>query len=167
MNKQLLSTLFVLTFGGILTGCASIVSKSDYPVRLTSQPSDARVTVVDENGREFLDGRTPTTVTLPTKAGFFEGKDYKVTFTKDGYSTHTASIQRGVDGWYIGGNLLLGGVIGWLIVDPSTGAMWTLQEEVYATLIPEQTSRQQTSQVNVVALEQVPHELRSSMVSLD
>jgi len=30
-------------------------------------------------------------------------------------------------GWYIGGNLLFGGGMGWLIVDPSTGAMWTLE----------------------------------------
>lgn len=30
-----------------------------------------------------------------------------------------------MNGWYIG-NLLFGGIIGLLIVDPATGAMWTL-----------------------------------------
>lgn len=38
-----------------------------------------------------------------------------------------------MDGWYIG-NLLFGGLIGMLIVDPATGAMYKLDDSVYATL---------------------------------
>ena len=40
------------------------------------------------------------------------------------------------DGWYIGGNILVGGLIGWFIVDPLTGAMYTLPKEVNADLRP-------------------------------
>lgn len=31
-----------------------------------------------------------------------------------------------VDGWYFG-NLLLGGFLGMLIIDPATGAMWKIE----------------------------------------
>jgi len=28
--------------------------------------------------------------------------------------------------WYLAGNIVFGGIAGWLIVDPLTGAMWRL-----------------------------------------
>lgn len=34
-----------------------------------------------------------------------------------------------MNGWYLAGNILLGGLIGWIIVDPITGGMWTLSPE--------------------------------------
>jgi len=45
-----------------------------------------------------------------------------------------------VGGWYIAGNILVGGLIGWFIVDPITGAMWNLEPEnveMALTKIPE------------------------------
>lgn len=41
-----------------------------------------------------------------------------------------------MDGWYMG-NLLFGGFIGFLIVDPATGAMWKLDDNVYGNLSPD------------------------------
>ena len=120
-------------------GCATIVSKSQYPVMITSNPSDVEFTVSDVSGRTVVTGRTPTTVTLKAGAGFFKGQHYTVIFEKDGFARSTAPVRRGVDGWYIGGNILVGGVIGWLIVDPMTGAMWTLSD-VHANLAPSPTS---------------------------
>lgn len=37
--------------------------------------------------------------------------------------------------WYIGGNLLFGGLIGWLIVDPASGAMWHFDPEQVSVLL--------------------------------
>jgi hypothetical protein len=38
-------------------------------------------------------------------------------------------------GWYLVGNFFFGGLIGWLIIDPLTGAMWTLSPEmIYAPM---------------------------------
>ena len=41
---------------------------------------------------------------------------------------YTSKIPYDVSGWYAGGNLFFGGLIGYLIVDPMTGAMWTLKD---------------------------------------
>ena len=38
-----------------------------------------------------------------------------------------------MDGWYIG-NIVFGGLIGWLVVDPASGAMWKLQDSVHGNL---------------------------------
>jgi hypothetical protein len=148
----------------LMAGCASIVSKSIYPISITSDPNQADVTITDETGKTVFTGTTPAEVKLGTKAGFFKGKDYTVTFTKAGYGKHVTQIRRGVDGWYIAGNLLLGGLIGWLIVDPATGAMWTLQSDVHASLSQQTSSREGETGIRVVSLDDVPASLRSKMV---
>lgn len=120
--------IFVLT-----TGCASIVSKTTYPVKISSNPEQVTISVIDEKGESVFKGQTPTMVSLPTKAGYFRGKSYTVTFEKDGYSDQTVQINKKLDGWYIG-NILFGGLIGFLVVDPLTGAMWRLDKEVKTEL---------------------------------
>ena len=62
-------------------------------------------------------------------------KKYTVKISKEGYAVQTVTVDTKANGWYIGGNILLGGLIGWLIVDPATGAMRTLDtKEINATL---------------------------------
>jgi hypothetical protein len=51
-----------------------------------------------------------------------------VTYTKNGYDTKTVPVEFKLDGWYFG-NILLGGLIGMLIIDPATGAMYKLETE--------------------------------------
>jgi hypothetical protein len=148
-------------------GCASIVSNSSYPVAFSSNPDQAVITITDEAGKTIYSGKTPTTVTLDTKAGYFKGKDYTVTFSKEGYASHTAQLRRGVDGWYIAGNIVFGGLIGWLVVDPVTGAMWTLPKEMATTLSPQTSSLTEDGSVQVVQLENVPRDVRAKMVSIE
>ena len=110
----------------LLSGCASIVSGASQPITITSAPDQAAITIKDENGVEVFRGTTPTTVTLKKSGGYFNGRDYTVTYAKEGFAPQTAMISSRPNGWYILGNLIFGGLIGWLIVDPATGAMWTL-----------------------------------------
>jgi hypothetical protein len=148
-------------------GCASIVGKTQYPVRVTSQPDQADIAIVDETGAAVFRGRTPTTVTLKTRAGYFKGKDYTVTFTKNGYATHTAQIRRGASKWYIFGNLVFGGLVGWLIVDPATGAMWTLQEDVNATLEPLKISKMDNGELRIGLMDDIPPALRARLKRIE
>ncbi len=152
----------------LAAGCASIVSNSQYPVIINSQPNPVDITIVDRSGRTVHTGQTPTTVTLVAGAGYFKGQNYTVTFKKDGYAAHTAQIGRGVDGWYIAGNLFFGGPIGWFIVDPLTGAMWKLDEEVSATLTRQTSSLpRENIDIHIVVLDDVPQPLRSKMVRVN
>lgn len=146
------------------TGCSSIMGKSQYPVTISSQPDQADITITDEQGDAVYSGKTPTTVTLRTKAGYFRGKNYKVTFQKEGYAEHVAEIRRGVSGWYIFGNFVFGGLIGWLIVDPATGAMWTLQKEVSADLAPLSAAAAADDGLRIVLFDDVPLPLRAQLI---
>ena len=111
----------------VAPGCASIVNR-DRPLSITSNPSGAAFTIYDKHGRAVHEARTPATVTLPRDVGYFSSPKYTVDFTRGGYPGHTATIPHDVSGWYVGGNFLFGGLIGWVVVDPLTGAMWTLKD---------------------------------------
>lgn len=167
MGKQIAGVVCVFSVLVMLVGCASIVGKSAYPVNINSKPDGADITIVDETGKTIHSGKTPTTVTLNTKAGYFKGKNYTVTFVKEGYAKHSAEIKRGVSGWYLAGNLLFGGLIGWFIVDPATGAMWTLPAEVNATLSQQTSSVPDKDSLNIITLDDVPMSVRSKMVKVN
>jgi hypothetical protein len=133
------ATSLVLCAGiAMTTGCASIVSKSQYPVTINSNPSGATVTIKNKRGVDVQKATTPATVTLAASAGFFSPANYSFQFEKEGYFPASTSLSAGMDGWYIG-NILFGGLIGILIVDPATGAMWKLDDTVCGNLAPDPT----------------------------
>ncbi len=116
----LISTLF-------LSGCASIVGDNSYAVTLTSSPEAARFVITNHNGRIIHTGTTPATVPLASSTGYFKSASYQVVFTKDGFQQSVVDLEGSVNQWYFG-NLFLASVVGLLIVDPVTGAMWELPE---------------------------------------
>jgi hypothetical protein len=109
----------------VLTGCASIVSKSNWPVNFKSNPPGAEVVITDNMGNEVDRGTTPVIFTLKSSDGFFSGATYYAEFKLSDYQVSKKGIHADVNGWYFG-NILFGGFIG-LVVDPLTGAMWKLQ----------------------------------------
>lgn len=147
-------------------GCATIVSKSTYPVQINSQPADAEVTVKDEHGSVLYSGTTPATVQLKAGAGYFKGANYTVTFEKSGYAKHSATIARSVDVWYAAGNLVIGGILGYLVIDPATGAMWKL-EHVNVTLEPGSAQLLEGDVLRIATLDQVPRELVPHLIPIE
>ncbi len=150
MIKKIYSILFVLLMVFFI-GCASIVSNSNYPVTVNSNPADALVTVKNKSGVDVYRGPTPTTVTLSAKNGYFSSANYSFNFEKEGYLPSSVPLSANMDSWYIG-NILFGGLIGFLIVDPATGAMWELDETVYGNLSPNPEFQ---AAINVEAVEEI------------
>ena len=105
------------------SGCASIVSKTTYPVSIKSFPPGEEFVVKNESGSTIHSGKTPQVVMLKAGDGFFDGATYKVEFE----AGNVLVIDSSLDPWYFG-NILFGGLIGMVIVDPATGAMWKLPE---------------------------------------
>ena len=131
--KFFLSTLALA--GALLSsGCASIVSHSRWPVAVSSAPAGATVSIVNRRGQEVFSGVTPAAVQLKSGSSFFNREKYTLKFTMPGYDPKTAQLEADVNGWYFG-NIVFGGFIGLLIVDPATGAMYRIaQKEVQVAL---------------------------------
>ena len=118
--------LLALTILTILTGCASVVSDSNYDVKLDSYPRGADITIKDKRGNNVFTGQTPELLSLDSGAGFFQGETYTIEYAKDGYNTSSRVINSEFDAWVIG-NIFIGG-LGGIIIDGATGAMWKLEQ---------------------------------------
>ncbi len=147
--------LTILTMG---TSCATIFTKSSYPLTFSSTPSEARVTVVNRAGSTVFTGSTPSTLTLKAAAGYMKREEYTVTFEKAGYAPQTVPVICNLDGWYIG-NILLGGLIGMLIVDPASGAMYKFADTaVHAQLGETDSASVSDMQLRVIDINEVPED---------
>jgi uncharacterized protein YceK len=112
--------ILVLCGALALSGCASIISKSDWPVTFTSATPGTDFTVTDETGVVRVAAKTPTTVTLPAGHNWFG----KMTYTVQS-ELGTRTLNPSINGWYFG-NLIFGGPLGLIFIDPATGAMFKL-----------------------------------------
>jgi hypothetical protein len=126
MKKLLLASAVAATL--TLSGCATIFGGSTQAIIIASEPDAASVTITNSAGEKVHSGNTPLTVTLKRGAGYFRSESYKVSIEKAGFKPSEVTITGSMNGWYFG-NLLVGGLIGMLAVDPVTGAMWKLSPE--------------------------------------
>jgi hypothetical protein len=111
-----------------------------------------------------MTGVTPIVATLKPGDGYFQGANYTVVFQKAGYAPVEKRIRRGINGWYVGGNVLFSWFVGWLIVDPVSGAMWTLDRSCSAELSPLPTSSATgVKALHVACLDDVPRRLRKHL----
>lgn len=151
-----------------LAGCASIIGGKLQTISIKSNPTDAELLVYDvRKGNEIINAKTPYVATLERGAGYFKKAKYRVVIKKEDYESKEILIEGSPNGWYIGGNFLFGGLIGWLIVDPATGAMWTLEpKDVQADLTKKVSLLQQKEGLMIVLtskLHELPESLRDKM----
>lgn len=109
-------------------GCASIINQGKKEVKVASNPPDAKVTVYDDGGAVVQTAQTPATLKLKRGSGYFQGANYRLAVEKTGYKPAEVLLKPEVTGWYWG-NFGFGGIIGFVAVDPATGAMWTLHPD--------------------------------------
>lgn len=119
-----------------LSGCASIVGQKIYTVTFDTDPSPAAMTIKDEGGAVLFNGQSPHTMVVRSSNGYFSRAEYMMSAKAEGYRANAMTVGATISGWYWG-NIVFGGLIGWLIVDPLTGAMYKLEPRYVLPLRPE------------------------------
>jgi hypothetical protein len=112
----------------MLTGCATIFNGTTQVVKINSAPEGATLTVMNRAGQQIHNGTTPASLTLNRGAGYFRGEQYTVKLSKAGFKDKEVTLTSNLGGWYWG-NLLLGGLLGMLIIDPISGGMYNIAPE--------------------------------------
>ena len=80
-----------------------------------------------------------------------------VALTYKGTETRKINVECKLNGWYFG-NLIIGGLIGMLIVDPATGAMYRLEsKDIYEVFTEDKTSQLKILNINSIPLAQRAH----------
>lgn len=157
--KKVVHLVLIATLLITSTQCASIVSKSKYPVLINSDPTAAEISITDRKGDIIFTGKTPAAVALNSGAGFFMKAKYIIKYTKPGYDEINIPIEATLDGWYFG-NFGFGGLIGFLIVDPATGAMYKINEEIIITPLKLTSALSNESELKIEDINDVPENLK-------
>ncbi len=130
----LLSIIFFLSL--IFFSCGSIMHGTTQEVGISSNPSNAAVTI---NGQNM--GNTPMILDLKRK------NSYMVRFELPGYETYETNLTRNTSGW-VWGNIVFGGIIG-LVVDASSGGMYKLTPEQISAEMRGQSTQHQITQEGI------------------
>jgi hypothetical protein len=86
-----------------------------------------------------------------------------VKFQLNGYEEKTVPIHSTLNGWYFG-NILIGGVIGLLIIDPATGAMWKIKNDfVDEKLSPKHGN---TTSLEILDIKNIPGEWKDHLTRI-
>jgi hypothetical protein len=147
----------------IMTCCASIVSKSSWPITINSSPSEAKISIKDKKGVEIYTGSTPATLKLKSGSGFFSKARYQVTFEKVGYEKKVVPVEFKLNGWYFG-NIIFGGPLGLLIIDPATGAMFKLETEFLNETLTKSVANADTKELKLLDINKIPTEWKNHLI---
>ena len=147
----------------IMTSCASIVSKSSWPITINSSPSEAKISIKDKKGVEIYTGSTPATLKLKSGSGFFSKARYQVTFEKVGYEKKVVPVEFKLNGWYFG-NIIFGGPLGLLIIDPATGAMFKLETEFLNETLTKSVANADTKELKLLDINKIPTEWKNHLI---
>ena len=160
-SSAILSLLITLTLCSITEGCASIVSRNKWPLAIDTKPEGIHVSIINKKGNEVFSGRTPAVTELKSGSGFFVKERYTVVLTHKNGEKRKINVECTINGWYFG-NIVFGGLIGLLIVDPVTGAMYKLQNrDIYEVF-----TEDKTSQLKILDVNSIPVEWKTNLVEL-
>jgi hypothetical protein len=162
--KRFIKSLTILVVLAILSNCASIVSKSNWPLTINTMPGGAKVEITNKSGTVVFSGYTPATISLKSGAGYFTKESYKVKMSMLGYGEKIIPVECKLNDWYIG-NIVFGGLIGMLIVDPITGAMYKLDTQyLNETLVRISANRQPALQI--LEINRIPDSWKDHLISI-
>ena len=161
MGKRIISSAVLVMFMFSLTGCSTIMCKGEQSINIKTAPPAAEIKVYNSKEEMVFTSTTPTIAVLKRGKGYFSAEKYRIVITKEGYQARELCISGRVNSWYLFGNLLFGGIVGYLIVDPISGAMWTLSPSDITLELQSELSAlgPKEAGLTIVLKEKVPEEL--------
>ena len=160
--KKILSYLLLCGVVLFVSNCATILSDKNYSVSFSSVPKGADIEIIDGRGNTIFTGTTPVTLNLAAGQSYFKKASYRIRFSKVGYDDMIVPLNASIDGWYFG-NLAIGGILGLLIIDPITGAMFKLDQEFVNVALNQSTSSIDPNSLQVYQIEDIPEHWKAHL----
>ena len=165
----------------LLNGCGRAIQRQDpndrpplasndlpapEPSEQARAPERAAVVITDERGFKVLRSWIPTVMSLSNDAEA-QRKVFRILISMNGTPSHERQLMAKRDGWYIRGSRVFAESIGGLVVDPQTGAMYTISTQDAGNVFAEavaQSSGNLASGTYLVLLSDVPPLLKPKMI---
>ena len=126
--KNFSKIVFCILSVSMLSGCATLFAPSKWPLKIDTKPEGAWVKVINRNGDVKFEGTTPATVFLPAGRFYFKKETYTVKLVMAGAEDKSIPVGSVINTYYWL-NFLWGGLIGFVLIDPASGAMYQLDRE--------------------------------------
>lgn len=164
--KIILKSLFIVGIALLMSNCATIVSKSVYPLRIDTNPEDAKITITNRFNLNIFEGKAPASLMLNASSGFFQPEMYTIKIEKDGYAPRTISIKAEMDGWFCG-NILAGGLIG-IVIDAASGAMYKIEPNIYNVTLQKETAGLENQRgIQIMDINDIPEEWKEHLIKIE
>lgn len=130
--KQLI-IMFILCFGGMSSGCATITTGTSQSITIVTEKdvAGAKCELTDSKGGQWYVNNTPGTVSVHKGDG-----PMTVICKKDGYKPTTLMVEESVAGATLG-NILIGGGIG-IFIDAMSGSAQRYPDQIIVWIEPDQ-----------------------------
>ena len=162
-KQPILCPCFLLVCVIFVSGCASIVSHSVYPVEVDTNPSGLEISITDSRTKtEVFNGTAPANLVLEASSGFFQPSKYLVKCKAEGYKEILFPIKAKLDGWFI---FSIGSGLG-IVIDAATGSMYRFGRK-YAINVSKSTSSINKKEFKIYALEDIPYNARKHLVKIN
>lgn len=123
ISVQIFASLTALFF----VSCATVISKSKYPVSFQTNTQNITVKVIDNHTQNVsYTGSVPSTAKL-SAGRRFKGASYTVKAFKSGKEIASKQLNATKSGWVFG-NVVFPGIAGF-VVDGFTGSMFALPKD--------------------------------------
>ena len=133
LSRYLLICVVVGSLG--LVGCATVLQSRPARITITSEPPEAHVTITNLwTDQRILQATTPVVASLARHAGYMRPARYEIAVAKPGYQLYVIVLQAELEKQHVG-NAAVRGPLGFLVLDPLTGAMYALPSRLHAVLI--------------------------------
>ena len=116
---------FALLFGTLFSSCATIGGSGICQIAVSSVPDSVDIQVYDKKGQLICTTTTPDTLELRTSRAYFKRAEYSIQASKEGYQSKLQPLHFELNKIYISNVYSLFFMpVGFLLVDPISGAMW-------------------------------------------
>ena len=166
MRKAIHAVALAIAVPVLFSSCATIFGKSSYPFSIDTRPEGAQVIITDKKNKEIFKGKTPAALRLKSSAGFFSRAEYQVRLSAPGYDERVIPVNFKLNGWYFG-NLLIGGLVGMLIIDPASGAMWKLDTQPIDAVLNQTLPLSKSPSLEIRDVSSLSKEMKDKLIRIN
>ena len=153
--------------------CATVGKGWNEPIQISTPTYQKNIQItiqnINDSNKVIGQGEAPFSIKVKTGAGYFRAAKYRV-IAENELGLKTEKVIEPSLRWeyYILGNILLGGLIGLLIVDPITGAMYGFDspQNIRVKNPSTEQSQDHIRELRVLSLNDIPESQRAMLVRI-
>lgn len=130
--------------------------------------ANAQVNVVVHGEKHVSESAVPAKISLKNQSSSgWVVTNYTIRISLPKYYASNITLKKTSDGWHVSNYLGLGKVIGWIIINPANGGVYTLSPDQLPTPPSRKRAVQVANHISILTIDSVPKSLQSKMTLVE